>query len=87
MCYIGSIKPFSPCDEKLGGQQFFRRQHPRVDSTDFGGVGPCNPGVVNRNDSVAHPSDQIDKVIIPVHFGEPNGIAYFAPKTAFLKAG
>src|SRR3954463_4590230 len=62
--YVSSVVPLSEEHEHLRCDQLFRRQYACLDASDLSPRAALDPGIVYRNDAVAHSSDQVNVEVI-----------------------
>ncbi len=82
---IRPIEAFATGHKEFRRKQFFRRQHPALHTANIRGMGVPNPRVIDCNDSIAHPGNQVNEVAVAMNFRQPDRIAYLALKAASFK--
>ena len=79
------VEALTTCDEKLRRDQLFGGQCLCRNSENFGERGTIDPRLVDTDNCVAHPGNQIHEIVPAAHFGQPDRIADLAMKTVLLE--
>src|SRR5215469_3693463 len=77
---IASVKSLPPGHEQFRGQQVFRSQDPTLDAGNACRLCAVEPAIVDDDHRIAHAGDQVDEILTPNGFGEPDRVGSLAVK-------
>jgi hypothetical protein len=80
MSNISAIEPLPTHYEQLGGQQLFWGEDSGWQAQDYCRSRTSNPRIGHGESGIAHPSDEIHEVVVPVRFAKPDRIADLTPE-------
>ena len=72
---IGAIETLAKIDEQLRGNQFLGSEHASGNAENDRLRAAVNPGLIDRNDGIAHARDEVDEIAVTMGLGQPDRVA------------